>query len=109
MASPIHLCQCAQCRETQGGSVRQQHHQMNLFLSRLDEQQRRWYAALESKRIGHGGDTLLSQITGLDVETIRRGRRELEGELAERPITHVRQPGGGQPAVEKKSRRWSRP
>ena len=76
---------------------------MNLFLSRLDEQQRRWYVALESNKIGHGGDVLLSQITGLDVETIRRGRRELEAELAERPAERVRVPGGGQPSVEKKT------
>ena len=77
---------------------------MNLFVSRLDEQQRRWYVALESKKIGHGGDALLSQISGLDVETIRRGRRELDGELAERPAEHTRLPGAGQPSVEKKSR-----
>ena len=51
----------------------------NLFLSRLDEQQRRWYVALESQKVGHGGDRLLAQITGMNVETIRRGRRELEG------------------------------
>jgi hypothetical protein len=81
---------------------------MNVFISRLDEQQRRWYVALESKQIGHGGDVLLSQITGLDVETIRRGRRELDTELAERPSERVRLPGGGQPPVEKKPRRSSR-
>ena len=80
---------------------------MNLFLSRLDEQQRRWYVALEANKIGHGGDVLLSQITGLDVETIRRGRRELEAELAERPPERVRLPGGGQPSVEKKTRNSS--
>ncbi len=77
---------------------------MNVFLSRLDEQQRRWYVALESKKIGYGGDILLSEITGLDVETIRRGRRELDAELAERPTEQVRLPGGGQPSVEKKTR-----
>ena len=76
---------------------------MNLFLSRLDEQQRRWYVALESKKVGHGGDKVLSEITGLAVETIRRGRRELDGELAERPTEGSRLPGGGQPSVEKKT------
>jgi len=82
----------------------QLHHQMNVFLSRLDEQQRRWYVALESKRVGHGGDTVLSQITGLDVETIRRGRRELDDELAQRPVERTRETGGGRPPVEKKTR-----
>jgi len=75
---------------------------MNVFLSRLDEQQRRWYVALESKKIGHGGDVLLAQITGMDVETIRRGRRELDADLVERPPEGIRAVGGGRPPVEKK-------
>lgn len=83
----------------------QLHHQMNVFLSRLDEQQRRWYVALESKRKGHGGDKLLSQITGMNVETIRRGRQELDEELTTRPSGRSREAGGGQPAVEKKIQR----
>ena len=75
---------------------------MNLFASRLDEQQRRWYVALEAKKIGHRGAELLSQITGLHVETIRRGRRELDRELADRPVDRVRLPGAGRPRVEKR-------
>jgi hypothetical protein len=75
---------------------------MNLLVSRLDEQQKRWYVAVESRRVGHGGDKLLSQITGLDVETIRRGRRELEGELVDRPVDRIRQKGGGRPSAEKR-------
>jgi hypothetical protein len=77
---------------------------MNLLMSRLDEQQRRWYAALESQRVGHGGDRLLSLITGLDEKTIARGREELAASLTERPIEQVRLPGGGRPAAEKKTR-----
>jgi len=84
------------------------HHQMNVLLSRLDEQQRRWYVALESKKIGHGGDKYLSEITGVDVETIRRGRRELDEDLASRPTERTREVGGGQPAVEKKTHRSRR-
>jgi len=105
MTNPVRECQCADCRGPAEHPNKQFHHQMNLFVSRLDEQQRRWYVALESKKVGHGGDTLLSQITGMDVETIRRGRRELDGELAERPTEHTRLPGGGQPSIEKKPRR----
>jgi hypothetical protein len=78
---------------------------MNLLLSRLDEQQRRWYVALEADRVGHGGDRLLAQITGMDEKTIRRGREELSAELAQRPTERVRLPGGGRPAVEKKTLR----
>jgi hypothetical protein len=78
---------------------------MNLLLSRLDEAQRRWYVALESNRIGHGGDRLLSQITGMDEKTRGRGREELAASLACAPPDQVRQPGAGRPAVEKKIRR----
>jgi len=77
---------------------------MNVFLSRLDEAQRRWYAGLEAQRVGYGGDRLLAQITGLDEKTIRRGREELGAELAERPTERVRQPGAGRLRTEKKIR-----
>jgi hypothetical protein len=40
----------------------------------------------------------------MDVETIRRGRRELEDSLQGRPTDRVRLPGAGRPPVEKKSR-----
>jgi hypothetical protein len=76
---------------------------MNLLLSRLDEQQRRWYVALEANRLGHGGEQLLSLITGLDPKTIRRGREELAADLSHRPADRMRLPGAGRPLTEKKS------
>ena len=103
MPTQIHECQCAVCLEGKDSAESQQHRQMNVFLSRLDEQQRRWYVALESNRIGHGGDTRLSQITGMDVETIRRGRREIDDDLQSRPTNRIRVEGGGRPTVEKKT------
>jgi len=78
---------------------------MNLFLSRLDEAQRRWYVALEANRVGHGGDRLLAEITGLDEQTIRRGREELAAGFADVPVDRIRRTGGGRPPVEKKTRR----
>jgi len=54
------------------------------------------------ERVGYGGDRLLSQITGLDEKTIRRGRDELAASLADQPTEGVRQPGGGAPRIEKK-------
>src|SRR5215831_13895198 len=74
---------------------------MNLLLSRLDEQQRRWYLAVESQRLGHGADRLLFEITGVDEKTIRRGREELATSLVEQPTDRIRQTGGGRPPVEK--------
>jgi len=99
----VQQCQCPECQQTGAHRNKELHHQMNLLLSRLDEQQQRWYVALEAKKLGRGGPTLLSQITGMHVDTIRRGRNELEDELTTRPTERVRQPGGGRPPVEKKS------
>jgi hypothetical protein len=101
----VHRCQCDHCQQPSFHPDQQRHHQMNLFLSRLDEQQRRWYVALEAKRLGHGGNRLLATITGIDEKTIRRGRHELATELAQRPTDRVRLPGGGRPALEKKTPR----
>ena len=98
----IHQCECDVCQQSESHPDKALHQQMNLFISRLNEQQRRWYAALEAKKLGHGGATLLAKVTGISVETIRRGRNEMDKELADRPVKRVRQPGGGRKAVEKK-------
>src|SRR5215470_4350375 len=100
--SDVHICECSDCKQQAAHHDRQLHQQMNLFMSRLDEQQRRWYAALESIRIGYGGDSLSSRITGLGKNTIRRGRLELADSLTYRPIERIRLPGGGSARVEKK-------
>jgi hypothetical protein len=97
----IRQCECANCQQPEDHVVKELHQQMNLFLSRLDEQQRRWYVGLEAKKLGHGGATLMSQVTGMNVETIRRGRDELGNGLADRPVDRIRLPGGGRPRVEK--------
>jgi len=103
-------CQCPSCQQEEAHPDRAVHRRMNVFMSRLDEAQRRWYAALEAQRVGHGGDRLLAQITGLDEKTIRRGREERGAELTEQPVERVRQPGAGRVLTEKKirpsSRRW---
>ncbi|HKB01305.1 MAG TPA: hypothetical protein VKD90_03755 [Gemmataceae bacterium] len=107
--SPLHQCQCPDCASGKDHPGRQLHRQMNLLARRLDEQQRRWFAALESKKVGHGGDTLLSLILGLHVDTIRRGREELDADLAGRPADRIRNPGAGRPPAKKKIPSSSRP
>jgi hypothetical protein len=104
MPTEIAVCQCAHCQQEGDHPDRVLHHAMNVLMSRLDEAQRRWYAALESQRIGHGGDHLISLITGLDEQTIRRGRQELATSLADCPDDRVRQRGGGRPPIEKRTR-----
>ena len=97
----VHECGCAACQAGDHPD-RQDHRQLNVLLSRLDEQQRRWVAGREARRRGHGGLKQVADITGLHPETIRRGRDELDNDLSDRPTDHVRRPGGGRPRVEKK-------
>lgn len=104
---PVHECECQDCR-AEIAPIKSYHTQLNLLMSRLDEQQRRWLAAIEANRIGHGGTQTLHEITGLDINTIRRGRRELANDLAECPINRIRVAGGGRKRLEKKSQGLSR-
>lgn len=101
--SAVHQCECPNCQQAGDHPDKELHHQMNLLLSRLNEQQQRWYVALEAKKIGRGGMALLSQITGMSLDTIRRGRDELAEDLVERPVDRIRLPGGGRHPVEKNS------
>ena len=92
---------CAKCLA--GDPAEQNdHRQLNLLLSRLDEQQRRWVANRKAIRLGHGRFHRIPVITGMHPETIRRGRDEMNDGLRDRPTDHVRLPGGGRPRVEKK-------
>lgn len=101
----IHECECEDCQQEEVEHPnRALHQQINVLLGRLDEQQRRWFVALEANRIGHGGDVLMRKITGLDEKTIRRGRREMQAGLEDRPTRRIRLPGGGRPPSEKKIR-----
>ena len=104
----VHPCQCAACLAGADHPDRGLHQQMNLLASRLDEQPRRWFAALESCKRGRGGDTCIALILGLHVDTIRRGREELDDDLADRPTDRIRKPGAGRPPVGKKIRNSSR-
>lgn len=88
--------------------VAEYHCRLNLILSRLDEQQRRWVAALEALRLGYGGFNEVAAITGLHPETIRRGRDELASDLKGRPVGRVRLRGGGGQPIAKKTRPSSR-
>jgi hypothetical protein len=72
-----------------------------LFFSLLDEQQRRLYAGLESLRIGHGGDTIISNLLDIDPHTVARGRSALLNR--DLVIERTRKTGGGRTSVKKNS------
>ncbi|MBK8989433.1 MAG: transposase [Chloroflexi bacterium] len=98
----IYQCQCGNCQQPKNHPDKQHHHMMNLLLSRLNEQQRRWYVAVEAEKIGHGGTEYMSVVTGINVNTIRKGRQEMANNLVDRPHDRVRIEGGGRKPVEKK-------
>jgi hypothetical protein len=100
----IQQCQCPDCLSARDHPAKEVHRLMNLLLSRLDEDHRRWYVALESLKLGRGGDRQMARITGLNVETIRRGRRELAASLAGYPAERIRRRGAGRPPLKKKIR-----
>ncbi len=72
-----------------------------LFYSILDEKQRRLYAGLESLKIGHGGDNLISQLLKTDPETVSKGRKELISAHFDK--NRVRKQGAGRPEIKKNS------
>ncbi len=73
-----------------------------LFISLLDEQQRRLYAGLESLKLGHGGDRRVADRLALDPGTVAKGRQQLlAGDV---PLDRVRQTGGGRTPLEKQRR-----
>ena len=74
-----------------------------MFLSLLNEKQRRLYAGLESLKIGYGGDKKIAKWFGLDVQTVAKGRKELFNvEINEQ---RIRKKGGGRITLEKKRRK----
>lgn len=101
----VHQCKCLICQSESDHLYKLDHHRMNLLISRMDEQQRRWFAALEAQRYGYGGVKYISKITGINEKTIRRGIKELESDLTTRPSDRIRLKGAGRQAVEKKCRK----
>lgn len=98
----VHQCACVACQTGTDLEMIQRHQQMNLFLSRLAEPQRRWYVGMLSRDPQEPTDSDLARITGLDRKTIRRGRRELAQGLSDVSSTRQRRVGGGRLRTEKK-------
>jgi len=71
-----------------------------IFFSILNEKQRRLYAGLESMKIGHGGDKVISELLEINIKTVSKGRQELfDGKVN---IDTIRNTGGGRKTIKKK-------
>ena len=78
-------------REEAAEDIRKKYDDMSLF---LNERSRRMWAATEAKSFGWGGITVVSQATGIDSKTIRKGLLELD-DKNRAPDDRIRSSGGG--------------
>jgi hypothetical protein len=60
----------------------------------LSEKDRRRYAAVEAKKLGHGGVQYVADLFGCDPHTIHHGARDLEQLPADEAEGRVRKKGG---------------
>ena len=69
--------------------------QMRNFFQTLTEKDRRRYAAMEARRLGHGGIAYASEVLGCSTRTINRGLKELDGLPSDPVAGRIRRPGAG--------------
>jgi len=70
-----------------------------LFVSLLNEKQRRLFAGLESIMWGYGGDRRIANLLGINKNTVAKGRRQLLEQATGSEA--IRRPGGGRKSVKK--------
>jgi hypothetical protein len=73
-----------------------------LFISTLNEKQKRWFAGLQSIKYGYGGDKIIARKFGFDVKTVAKGRVELE--TSDIDMSRIRAAGAGRPSIKKTSK-----
>ena len=95
----VYRCGCEVCQTEGDALVQEAHEHINLLLTRLDEQQRRWFVAVLAEMYGlkQGGVRVMAQVTGMTEKTIYRGMKELDDGLEDRPQGRVRRGGAGRP------------
>ena len=91
----INQCKCELCQLEINCQERELHQIINLLLSRMDEQMRRWFAAYLAQLYGNTAYAAL--ITGISDKTIRRGTMELDTQLNGFNAERTRLPGAGRP------------
>jgi Rhodopirellula transposase DDE domain len=65
------------------------------FYATLSEKDRRRYAAVEARRLGHGGIEYVAEVLGCSRRTIERGLNELDALPHDPAAGRTRRPGGG--------------
>ena len=65
------------------------------YFATLSEKDQRRFAALEARRLGHGGINYITKLLGVSRSTIERGILEIEQFPVDAASGRVRRPGGG--------------
>ena len=81
---------------------------MRNFYQTLSEKDKRRYAAVEAKRLGHGGMEYIAKILGCATKTISRGIQELDSLVDDPAAGRVRRPGAGRKKTSHPVRRSSK-
>jgi hypothetical protein len=68
--------------------------QMVNFYRSLSEKDRRRYAAVESTKLGHGGEAYIARLFGCDPDTIAAGARDVEDLPSDAAAGRIRKKGG---------------
>lgn len=69
---------------------------MQQFYLTLSEKDRRRYAAVEARKLGHGGVSYIARVLGCDRSTIQARMKELDHLPDDDEMAHrIRKPGGG--------------
>ncbi len=68
--------------------------QMVHFFQSLSEKDRRRYAAVEAAKLGHGGTAYIARLFGCKVDTIERGKEDVEQLPNDEASGRVRKKGG---------------
>jgi hypothetical protein len=66
---------------------------MRAWYATLTEREQRRYAAIETVKLGHGGQSYIARVLGCSRNTVRAGLKEL-ADLSE-ASARIRRPGGG--------------
>jgi len=102
-SKPVHKCHCNECVEQPSSEIALFHASINRLVAAFDEKHRRLFVGLLASQFGHGGIQYISKITGLNRQTISRGKREIE-QVDTALAGRIRAPGGGRHKAEKKNR-----
>jgi protein subunit release factor A len=68
--------------------------QMVHFFQSLSEKDRRRYAAVEAAKLGHGGTAYIARLFGCKVDTVERGKEDVQRLPKDEAAGRVRKKGG---------------